>query len=260
MNRRKLLGIALIVIIFLGLCGTVAYVIIELKDETDITIQQVENTDAVKFKKEYEDLNDKQDSDGVSYRTVSIDESNPIKYTTASDIVTKIDNKETFAVYFGYSESPLCRNIVESLIKSAKNSGVSNLFYVDIKSIRDNYELDENHEAKRTVEGTEGYYSLLNKLDNVLKTYEPLIYTHKNKVGKTINEKISIDEKRIYEPTIITIKNGTDIELIDRLSSDLGNDELTDEIKKSYESEFNDLFKQINTTTTGEVCTPTSNC
>ena len=33
------------------------------------------------------------------------------------------------------------------------------------KNIRDIYELDENNEAKRTTEGTEGYYDLLNILE-----------------------------------------------------------------------------------------------
>ena len=79
MNKRKILGIALIIFIFVGLGITVAYVITELNNEKDIEIIKVETTDAMKFKTEIEDLNGKEAEEGKTYRTVSVSDNNPIK-------------------------------------------------------------------------------------------------------------------------------------------------------------------------------------
>ena len=57
-------------------------------------------TDAEKFKREYENLNGEKNDSGKSYRELNISKNNPIIYSTADEIVDKIDNKETFAVYF----------------------------------------------------------------------------------------------------------------------------------------------------------------
>ena len=177
MNKKKIIGIALIIFIFLALCGTIVYVIVELKDEKDIIINKVEVTDAIKFKNEYESLNGITTDDDITYRSVNIPEDNPIKYITANDLINKMNSNESFIVYFGFDTCPWCRTIIEDLINSAKEKNISLIYYVDIKNIRDKYELNENNEATRTVEGTDGYYGLLNKLGSVLDDYPPLTYT-----------------------------------------------------------------------------------
>jgi thiol-disulfide isomerase/thioredoxin len=267
MNKRKVLGIALIVAIFLGLVATVVYVFTELKEETDINIQQIENTDAKKFKSEYESLNDQEVKEGLKYRSVNIDENNPIKYATASDIVNKIDNKESFLVYFGFDSCPWCRSIIESMLESAKNNNISTIYYVDVKSIRDVYTLNEKHEAVRTTEGTEGYYNLLTRLDNVLEDYAPLTYKETKKVrGKKteVTTSVEINEKRIYAPNIVLVKEGKALLLTTAISEELTDPymELTDEIKKYSLDEFDNIFKEMETTTTTTipVCEGPSNC
>lgn len=266
MQKKKILGIALIVIIFITLFGTVLYIFNELKEENDIKIQNIDITDAKKFKSEYEELNGKEVKEGLNYRTVNIDESNPIKYITASDLVTKMDNGESFVVYFGFNSCPWCRSIIEPLIKSANKNSVSTIYYVDIKNIRDKYELDEDNKAIRTVEGTEGYYQLLNKFKNVLSDYQPLEYkTTKTVKGKkkTVTVKVDIDEKRIYAPNIVLVKNGKPIVLTTGVAEDLEDPykELTEEEINYSISEFDKLFKNITTTTTsGNVCTGEGNC
>ena len=39
MNKKRIIGIALIIAIFIGLAATIVYIFTELKDETDIQIQ-----------------------------------------------------------------------------------------------------------------------------------------------------------------------------------------------------------------------------
>ena len=266
MNKKKILGIALIIAIFVGLFITVVYVFNELKEENDIRIQNIDTTDAKKFKTEYEEYNNQETEDGKKYRTLEISENNPIKYITASDLISKMDNGESFIVYFGFNSCPWCRAVVDSLLTSASSNGVNTIYYVDIKNIRDEYTLNDNHEAIRTIEGTEGYYQLLKKFDNVLPNYKSLEYTQTKKVkgkNKTETIKVNIDEKRIYGPSIVLVKNGKPIILTSGISDKIENpyDEITDEMKKYSVDEFNKLFKEIVTTTTSaNICTGESNC
>ena len=265
MNKKKILGVALIVLIFIGLAATIVYIFTELKDETEIQIQNVEFTDAKKFKNEYEALNDKEEKEGQNYRTVSISENNPIKYAKASDIISKIDNKETFLVYFGYDTCPWCRLVIEALLNTASNYNINTIYYVDVKNIRDVYSLNEKHELVRTTEGTDGYYALINKLAPVLDNYEPLTYEVKDKKKKTKTVTVEIDEKRIYTPSVVLVKNGVPTLRTTGISKDIKDPyvELTEDMQIYAKEEFGKLFNEVNpttTTTTGEVCTGIGNC
>ena len=62
------------------------------------------STDAYKFKIEYESLNGEKSQSGKVYRSLDISKKNRIKYSTAEEIVEKIDKGETFVVYFGFSK------------------------------------------------------------------------------------------------------------------------------------------------------------
>ena len=88
--------------------------------------------DAIKFKEDYESLNKVKKDDGELYRTITIDETNPIVYTTYEEVQEKIANKENFIVYFGYSKSEWCRSVVPYLLEQAKNQGIDRIYYVDI--------------------------------------------------------------------------------------------------------------------------------
>lgn len=87
-------------------------------------------TDAEKFKQEYENLNNKNNGE-VDYNKVSISKDNPIVYTTPKKIIEKINNGDLFAVYIGTSDNIECRQIVESLLASAKEKNVSTIYYID---------------------------------------------------------------------------------------------------------------------------------
>ena len=216
---KKIGKVLLIVVLAIALFGCT-------KDESD----------AVKFKKEYEGLNGKETESGdKTYRSVSISKKNPMKISTASEIVDKIENKETFLVFFAFKECPWCRSVVEELLKAAKDKEVDTIYYVDVKNIRDVKEIKDG-EVITTTEGDESYMKLIELLDPVLEEYT---LTDDN------GEKVSVLEKRIYAPNLVLISNGKAEQLEMGISDELKDPygELTDNIKKYAYKKFECMMK-----------------
>ncbi len=115
--KKKILLIALLAIFLVPLVGC--------KKAED------KRSDAVKFKEEYESLNKQAKEDGSLYRTISVDEENPIIYTTYEELESKITEGENFLVYFGNSKNEYCRTVVPYLIQQAKTQGIDKIYYVD---------------------------------------------------------------------------------------------------------------------------------
>lgn len=228
---KKIISILLIVVLMISVTGCVI--------SNDIK-------DSEKFKEEYESQNGKKSKSGKENRKVSIPEDNPFVYTTAEEISKKMDNKETFIVYFGFSTCPWCRSIIEELIKCAKDSKVDKIYYVDVLDIRDTKELDEDGTIKTTKEGTKGYNELIDKMSNVLSDY-----TTTTEEG----EEISLEEKRIYAPNVIAVVNGKATKLEEGISEELKDPymELTEEMKKYTYNSFKCIFKCLEEAET--VCT-----
>ena len=161
-------------------------------------INKVHSTDSYKFKKEYEKLNNQKNESGKTIRKLSIPTNNLIKYSTVKEIVKKIENKETFVVYFGFAECPWCRSVINNLIQAAKNKNVDTIYYVDVENIRDIKELKDG-KVITTKKGDKHYLELLKKLDNVLTDYT---------LTDDDNKEVKTGEKRIYTPLLIFVKNG----------------------------------------------------
>ena len=206
-------------------------------------------SDSLKFKEEYEGFNGEK-NDYFEYRNLSITEKNPIIYSSAEEIVQKIENNETFIVYFGDPECPWCRSVIEQAINSANENGISKIYYVRIwngfhnEILRDVYELDKESPVLK-VKGTVSYYKLLKYFDKLLQDY-----TLTNKDNKTIQ----VNEKRIFAPSFIYVKDGNPLQLVDGISKkqESYNSTLTEEIL-SEEKEIFDKFYQ-NTKTCSNNC------
>ena len=198
-----------------------------------------EKSDALKFKEEYESLNNKTVNKKKT-REVSINKENPIIYKEAKDIVEMIDNNDTFIVYFGYAESPWCRSMIEELLKVAEDYNMD-IYYVNIKDIRDEKTIDKDGNITTTKEGTKAYKELLNRLDNLLEEYK-------------IND-ISMEEKRINEPTVVAIANGTPLEMTNGISDNQKDpyQRITDKMKKTMYKKIECLAKCIDEATA--ICT-----
>ena len=213
---KKIVSIIMLVLIvvMLGGCG---------KKESVVT-------DAMKFKEEYESLNGKSNDSGKLYREVSISEDNPFVYATANEIVEKIDNGESFIVYFGFNTCPWCRSVIETLIKVAKDKKFDKVYYVDVLKLRDSYTLDGNKPVKEK-DGSAGYDELLDRLDNVLSDY-----TLTNEKGK----EIKVGEKRIYAPNIVSISSGK----AEKLTTGISDSE-TDSYMELTEAMKEEMYEKI---------------
>ena len=198
----------------------------------------------VSFKNDYEEINGKVNATGKIHRSITIPEDNPMEEVDASEIVKKIDNKETFYVYFGSRLCPWCRSVIESAIKVANIRGISKIYYVDIwdddakEILRDKYVLDENNKPVLESDGTSDYKKLVESFKSLLRDYT---LTDKE------DNNIEVGEKRIYAPNFMYIDNGVLKKLVtgksDKLTDSRG--ELTEEIKKDQEEIFDDFFTEV---------------
>lgn len=216
---KKLISILLITIVIISIIGCT----------------KTQN-DSIKFKEEYESKNGEKTKSGKENRKVSIPKDNPFIYSTAEEISEKIDNKETFIVYFGFSTCPWCRSVIEELIKCAKDYNTEKIYYVDILDIRDTKEINNDGKIETTKKGTKGYNELLTKMNNVLEDY-----TLKNEN----DEEVAIEEKRIYAPNLVAVVDGEATKMETGISDKLTDPymELTDEIKKDTYNKFKCIFE-----------------
>jgi thiol-disulfide isomerase/thioredoxin len=200
-----------------------------------ITLSACSNKDALNFKKDYESLNGKKGEDEELNRTVKISSDNPYKKVKAKTIVNLIESKKTFYVFFGFPECPWCRSVIEKSIEVAKRNNIKTIYYVNALNIRDKYEI-KNGKAVKLTEGTKDYQQLIKSLSNVLAEYK---LTDEN------NKTIDINEKRIYAPNFIYIKNGKAVKLTEGISSKQTkyNQKLTKEILNDEDKIFTNFFK-----------------
>lgn len=204
-------------------------------------------TDALKFKKEYESLNDVEiEGTKFKYPTVEILKDNAIKYVTSEELLKVLD-EGTGAVYFGYPNCPWCRSAVPTLIEAASEVGLENIYYLNVKDERDEIKVKEDGSLEVVKEGTEGYKKLLKRLDNVLLDYT-LTDIHGNEV--------STNEKRIYVPLVVFLKDGEIVGYhLDTVTSQKNPFEPLNEEQKN---ELMDTYINLMHKVLGDVCD--SNC
>ena len=188
-----------------------------------------EVTDAIRFKEEYEALNNEEGYNGKSTRVLEISEDNPFVYKSADDILEMMDSDETFVVYFGFASCPWCRSIIKPLMEVADDLGINKIYYVDVKEIRDIKSLDDEGNIITEKEGADDYYELLEKMDSVLEDY--------TLIDEDGNE-IMTGEKRIYAPNIVSVVAGEVVKMTDGISDSQEDAymELTEEmVENSYD-------------------------
>ncbi len=193
------------------------------------------NTDAYKFKVEYESLNNKESYGNNKCRELNIDKDNMIKYSSAKEVLDKINNNESFIVYFGFAKCPWCRSMIENLLSLAKQNNEV-IYYVDVLEIRDTLEVKDG-KVVVSKKGDTNYMKLLEKLDEVLDDYSLEID----------DIKYETNEKRIYAPNVVAIINGKAVKKVEGVSEKLTNPygKITDEMKKDSIDQLNCIFKCI---------------
>ena len=201
-------------------------------------------SDSNLFKKDYESVNGKENSHGKLHREITIPEDNVFVMSSSSEVLKKIENKDTFYIYFGSKLCPWCRSTIVKANEIATLKGVSKIYYVDIwdddgnEILRDKYILDENGKAVIEKEGTSDYQKLLTAFDSLLEDY-----TLTTSDGK----KVLVGEKRIFAPNFIYVEKGIPTKLVTGISDKQkdSREELTPEILKDEEDIFNDFFTEV---------------
>ena len=203
MSKRKV-AIIFVITLFIFLALSIIYTMTELYTESEVP--EVKVSDSQKFKEAFEKYNNKE-LEGNVIKEIDIPISNPFVEIELATINSMMDKKESFIVFFASPTCNSCRSVINSLITSAKDKNVKKIYYVNMDGKRDTYELNEKHQAVKTVEGSEDYYNALAYFNNILDNYGSFTYT--NKKGKEVV--VNVDEKRIITPSIIVVKNGVAI-------------------------------------------------
>jgi len=217
MEKNNKIILTLIIIVSVLVLGGCVYSIMK---------NDISETDAVKFRNEYMKLNDQiNEMNGKSYVNVTLSDTNTFKYITEKKAVDLLENG-TGVIYFGFSTCPWCRSLVSTLASVAEEKNET-IYYLDVLDIRSSFEIKEG-ELKKIKDGTDGYYEILELLDEELDEF---IFTDE------AGNQFDTNEKRLYAPTLVAFKEGeiTDIHVGTVDSQEFGYDELTEKQIKELE-------------------------
>ncbi len=233
-DRKQLIILVAIIILLASAFGVYAFM-----HKDDKTCKD-EETDAIKFKREYEEFNGKKyDNTDIEYFEVKLTNTNLFSYIKPKDAV-KLLKEDTGIIYFGFPQCPWCRTLVPYLEEIGKSVGVKKIYYLNILDLRDSYELDEK-KVNKTKDGSKEYYELLNALDKYLEEY---YLTNEN--GK----KFDTGVKRLYAPTTVVVKDG---KIVDFLEGTVDSQKkfvpLTKEESLELKKRLSDMFVKISDTT-----------
>ena len=205
---RTILAAVLIILILVAGYFSYQYKNGKLGENTQDEIKEEykPTEDEIKFKNEYESLNETKRSNGEINKKIEIDTDNNIVYISideASDLL----KEGSGIIYFGFSACPWCRNALPSLINAMKVTKLDTIYYVNLrpnddssKDIRAQYQIIKN-KIKLTREASSPKYdSVLESLNDYLEDY-----TLTNEAGKVFNT----GKKVLGAPTIAAVKNGT---------------------------------------------------
>lgn len=186
-------------------------------------------SDAEKFKHEYEIMNGQATLDGEHvYKDITIPEDNSFVYVDGARAVELLEG-ESGVLYMGFPECPWCRTLLPALIEAQAASGYEgNIYYYNALQDRNVLRLEDG-EIVTDEAGTAEYHALVEMLKDHLGPYEGL-------------QDDSI--KRIYLPTTVFFKDGAVLSVhLDTLDSQAsGYDDLTED---EYKSLVDALFEQF---------------
>ncbi len=227
-NKNKII-VVLIIILTMCVIGFCIYSVINKKDNVE--------SDAIKFRQEYMELNDKvNENTGKPYVNVTISETNTVKYADEDEIVDILNNR-TGIIYFGYKTCPWCRSLLPTLTKIAEENNET-IYYLDIYDIRSSFELKDNS-VNKVKDGSSGYYKILRLLDSYLEDFY---------LTDDEGNKFDTKEKRLYAPTVVAVSNGEvkSIHVGTVSSQESAYDKLTNEQTKELEEIIEKLIDSKN--------------
>lgn len=199
-NKGLIIGLVAIIVI---LIGVVVFLLVRDNNEENV---EATPTDAEKFAEEYPSMPD----------------DNVFTYATVDEIIDVLDGGSGI-VYLGFPECQWCEAYVPYLNEVAKDVGISEILYYNIREDRSN--------------NSENYQRIVELLDGYLQNDED-------------------GNPRIYVPAVIFVNNGTMVGFDDETSLDTGG--FTNPDDYWTEEEVNDLKSRL--TSYMQSCTVCTDC
>ena len=226
--KKKILIIALILVLLAGRVTT--FFVLKSKKENC-------NTQAIKFKEEYEKYNRKEityNNKKYKLNDLSIDKDNPMNSINKSEIYDKLTTSTTI-IFFTSPEDYTSREMLKVLLEVSKDNNCDTIYYYDVTKLNENYLNDED---------TELYDEITNLLGE--------------KLSKTFDDDTSRSgNKKIENGTIIFVKEGEVKTVIEEISDDYEyGSSLTEKQERSLKSSINKGFTEIS----GGVCEIRQQC
>ena len=198
------------------------------------------DTDANKFKKEYEKYN-------KELISLKISRNNKIKYSDYKE-VEEIIKGGTGIIYLGTPDSNWCRNVVNPLIDAVNDSSIDAIYYLDISKDMDYYTVEDGNltymidDNGNELKGTDEYFSLVDALNDYLTEYKLILD----------DKEYTTENKRIYLPTVIFVKNGNIIDF--HVSTVVSHIEEDKKLTKKEYKELYEIFESDILDITSDTC------
>ncbi len=189
MDKKNKIYLILLIILTVGVVAFCIYSI--------LVKNNIEESDAMKFRNEYMELNDKIATGDQTYVNVSISENNTVKYVSLKEAIDLMKSGKGI-IYFGFPTCPWCRSLVSPLTKIAEDKKET-IYYVDIKDVRSAFILEDG-KSNKIKDGTAEYYELLELLNGYLEDFI---------LEDEAGNKFKTGETRLYAPTIVAFKEGS---------------------------------------------------
>lgn len=223
MKKIKEILIFCILVIVIGIAMATVVIKIEQKsnednaDKENINSESTSNItpteDALRFKKEYEDVNGMiREKDGMLFNNVDIPEQNPIQYINIDEFVDILNNKSGI-VFLSNPTCPYCRASISSLLKAAKELKMTTIYYYDIS--KDENETDSENEIQE------------------LKRYGIITENEEGKNAWKIPQLLNIKDKKI-----VSSANGAMYELENGQTK-------YDKLTQTQENDIYNIYKKV---------------
>lgn len=223
MKKIKEILIFCILVIVIGIAMATVVIKIEQKsnednaDKENINSESTSNItpteDALRFKKEYEDVNGMiREKDEMLFNNVDIPEQNPIQYINIDEFVDILNNKSGI-VFLSSPTCPYCRASISSLLKAAKELKMTTIYYYDIS--KDENETDSENEIQE------------------LKRYGIITENEEGKNAWKIPQLLNIKDKKI-----VSSANGAMYELENGQTK-------YDKLTQTQENDIYNIYKKV---------------
>lgn len=92
-----------------------------------------------------------------------------IRYTSADEVLSLMDNEYSGIIVYGFKECPWCQAVISYVDEIAKEKGYKEVLYLDIRDMRDNEESQDREKYLQI------YENIKDKIDNPVKIFAPTI-------------------------------------------------------------------------------------